>query len=84
MEFKLNKDKDMFYYGEEFDPEVYLLFPKNDDDTQTITKVYVDEKYRGKGIASKLMKEVVEYAKKNNIILSSSCSYATSWFEKHK
>ncbi|MBU0278391.1 MULTISPECIES: GNAT family N-acetyltransferase [unclassified Gemella] len=85
MQFQLNDKKDFLYYGEDEKTSIcYLVFPKNPDGSQTITKVFVDEKYRGQGLAGKLMQEVVTYAKENNIKLDATCSYAIKWFEKNK
>ncbi|MBF0713698.1 N-acetyltransferase [Gemella sp. GH3] len=84
MEFRLNSTGEKLYFGDnENIANIYLLFPKKSDKVQVITKIYVDEQYRGQGIAGKLMATVVEYANKNNIKLEATCPYAISWFEKN-
>ena len=42
----------------------------------------VNSNYQGKGIAKNLVKCVIKYAHKNNIVLTSSCSYAKKILEK--
>ncbi len=49
-----------------------------------ISHVYVDPNYRGQGIAGTMMKEVAEYLRKEAITAVASCSYASSWLEKHQ
>lgn len=84
MEFKVNNAQDKLYFGNSEDgTKIFLLFPKKYDNIHVITKVYVDEEYRGQGIAGKLMNAVVEYANENNIKLEATCPYAISWFEKN-
>lgn len=48
-----------------------------------IMHTVVKEEYQGKGYASLLIKEVIEYAKKNNYYLHPTCSYAVNYFIKH-
>lgn len=48
-----------------------------------IMHTVVKEEYQGKGYASLLIKEVIEYAKKNNYYLHPKCSYAVNYFIKH-
>lgn len=41
-----------------------------------IDHTYVDTHYRGQSIASKLVNQIIEQAKKDNIKVKASCSYA--------
>lgn len=47
-----------------------------DNDKLNIIHTYVDEKYRGKGIAQQLVNCVIEEARKNNRKIVADCSYA--------
>lgn len=47
-----------------------------DNDKLNIIHTYVDEKYRGKGIAQQLVNCVIEEAIKNNKKIVADCSYA--------
>lgn len=46
----------------------------------TITSVFVNENFRGKGIANKLMEDFCNEFKKYKIV--ATCSYADSWLKK--
>ena len=61
-----------------------INFKKINDNTYDIYHTYVNENYRGKGIASSLVKEVVKYIKEKNCNVVASCSYAKTWLEKNK
>lgn len=80
MEFKLNKEKDFLYLGEnEYEASAYIMFPKNIQGSNTIIKVFVSEEYRGQGLAGKMMEYLYNYSKENNITLQATCSYAEEW-----
>ncbi|MDO4814589.1 MAG: GNAT family N-acetyltransferase [Gemella sp.] len=82
MEFKINREQDFLYLGDnEYEAKAYIMFPKNVNGTNTIVKVFVSEEYRGQGLAGKMMAYLYEYAKENNITLDATCSYAKSWLE---
>jgi predicted GNAT family acetyltransferase len=49
-----------------------------------IMHTIVYEKFEGLGYASKLTKEIYDYALKNNYKIAPYCTYAVSWFDKHK
>jgi hypothetical protein len=40
--------------------------------------------FKGKGLASKLVKKSVEYARENNFKIVPNCSYARAHFDRHK
>ena len=85
MEFKIGKNNDLIYTGENEDKkENYVSFTLSQAKVMQIRMVYVDEKYRGMGVASSLMKEVVKYATKNNYKIYNICSYAEKWFLNHE
>lgn len=49
-----------------------------------INKVFVDKSFRGKGIANKLMKQIVCISKSENKKIKPICSFAIGWFENNK
>lgn len=53
-----------------------------DNDKLNIIHTYVDEKYRGKGIAQQLVNCVIEEARKNNKKIVADCSYAKNLLMK--
>ena len=61
-----------------------VTFPSLDDNTIIIDHTFVDDSLRGRGIAAKLMLEVINYAKTHNKKIKASCSYAVKWFDKNK
>ncbi len=48
-----------------------------------IDATFTPKEYRGRGLAVKLMKAVIKYARKNESKIVPNCSYAKSYFEKH-
>lgn len=48
-----------------------------------IKSTYTPPEFRGKGIATRLMKRAVEWAKENNFRVVPLCSFAAHYFEKH-
>lgn len=61
----------------------YVSFSNIDENTVLIDHTYVSEEFRGKGIASLLMKEAYLNIKKQNLKAKLSCSYAIKWFESN-
>lgn len=48
-----------------------------------IVSTYTPPEHRGKGIAEKLMGEVIKFAERENLKIVPVCSYAKHYFEKH-
>lgn len=83
MEFKFNENKDILFYGNSVETaDAYILFPKNENGSHVLRKVFVDPKLRGEGIAGKMMAYLVEYIETENIRYTVTCSYAKSWLSK--
>lgn len=57
--------------------EAYILFNIEGDDL-TVTKTYVGDALRGKGMARMLMDDVMNYAK-NKYNVKATCSYAIKY-----
>ena len=47
------------------------------------THTHVPKELRGQGVAGKLAKHGLEYARENGLKVEASCSYITSFLEKH-
>ena len=60
----------------------YISFDRKND-TVVIISTVVYEKYQGKGMASALIKEILTYAKNNNIKVKPLCSFVVHYIEKH-
>lgn len=50
----------------------------------SVNSTFVDNDYRGQGIADELMRDLIEIMKKNNYNCVPVCSYAVNWFDKNK
>ena len=61
-----------------------VTFSKVNKNTYDINHTFVDPSLRGKGIASKLVEEAVNYIKEKNCNIIASCSYARNWLEKNR
>jgi predicted GNAT family acetyltransferase len=48
-----------------------------------VLSTYTPPEHRGKGVAEKLMEEVVRFAIRKNLKIVPACSYAQHYFEKH-
>lgn len=81
MELKLQKDRILAIENNK--EEGRLLFLPVAPNIVNILSIHVDEEYRGHGIARQLMEAFIDYAKKNNKQIIPTCSYASSYFQKH-
>lgn len=63
--------------------EAYVLYNIKGT-TLTVTKTYVSDSLRGRGIARMLMDDVMSYARKNGYNVEATCSYAIEYLEKFK
>lgn len=77
------KEKDRIYMKDDNDKVVAEINFKREGDVYNIYHTFVDETLRGKGIASTLVKEAVNYIKEKHCKVIASCSYANSWLERH-
>lgn len=48
-----------------------------------LVETYTPPEFRGKGIASLMVKEAIKFAKENNLKIRPVCSYAIDYFRKH-
>lgn len=48
-----------------------------------VGSTFVSPVLRGQGIGAKLMEDLLELAEQKNLVISSSCSYATHYFQAH-
>jgi predicted GNAT family acetyltransferase len=54
-----------------------------DERTIDLYRTFVDPSLRGKGVADELLRHVVDYAKKNEMKIKPSCSYAVKFFRRN-
>lgn len=77
-------NKDSIEYMENDNVLAEVDFPLTETNVITITKTFVDDSLRGQGIASKLILDVIDIARKNNYKIKATCSYAAHYFGKNK
>lgn len=83
MEFK--KDKGIIYLGEnKNDNYARITWQELGNNVIEINHTIVDKEYGGQGIAGKLVDEVVNYARENNLKISSTCWYASKRLKDEK
>jgi predicted GNAT family acetyltransferase len=51
--------------------------------TMYIDATFTPEEHRGLGLAAKLTKAAIEYARENALKIVPNCSYVRDYFEKH-
>lgn len=70
---------ELFYEGEKAG---YIEFTKDTIGNIDIEHTIVDSNFGGKGLGKELVLAAVEYAKKENIKIKTSCPFAKKVFEK--
>lgn len=53
------------------------------DGKYILPHVEADPPLRGTGAASRLMQQIVDHARANQLVLEPRCSYARIWFQRH-
>lgn len=61
-----------------------ITFYETDGNVFYIDHTFVDEKFRGQGIAGKLVEMAVEEIEKKGGKVEATCSYAKKWLEKNR
>lgn len=83
MDIKLDKEAQKFYSTNE-GKESYVLYRMKDKNTIDIFRTYVPPEQRHKGLAGKIVKAVLEYAKENNLRVIPTCSYTDYFIDQNK
>ena len=66
------------------DKEAAYALLEEQETTIQILKVFVDDAFRGQGLAKQLLDDVYLYLKNSNKKVIPVCSYAVSYFEKNR
>ena len=53
------------------------------DGQKLIPHVEAEPPLRGTGAAGRLMQDIVEHARANQLVIVPRCSYARAWFKRH-
>ncbi|MCR4781252.1 MAG: N-acetyltransferase [Lachnospiraceae bacterium] len=70
-------------YGRDDDGRVIceITFPETAPGVCTIESTFVNEDYRGKGLAGKLVAEAIELIKSRGEKVEAECPYAKTWIK---
>jgi len=60
-----------------------ITFPAVTDGKVNINHTYVDPAFRGRGVAGELVQAAADDARRNNLKVKATCSYAQKWFQTH-
>ena len=61
-----------------------VTFPMTGTNTYNINHTYVDDRYRGQGIASELVRRAVETIEQKGGKVEATCSYAQLWLARNR
>jgi len=80
--FKVFRDDESFYIPLPNSQKALLKY-RLEKEKLYVLSTYTPPEYRGMGLASKLMDEVVKFALENNLKIVPICSYAQHYMSKH-
>ena len=83
IEQKESGGKGMFFVEEDGSIVGHLLYSMQEDGIMSLDHTEVDPKMSGKGLASKLVKHSVDFAREKNYKIHPRCTYAAMQFERH-
>ncbi|HET8753846.1 MAG TPA: GNAT family N-acetyltransferase [Salinimicrobium sp.] len=81
---KENEGKGMFYIEHDGRIVAELTYTKQDNGILTLDHTETDPEMKGQGLAGKLVKHSVEFARQNNLKIDPLCEYASAQFERHE
>jgi hypothetical protein len=78
---KNNQEKNRY----ELEIEGFIVFAdyRLEGKTLYINHVEAPQELRGKGAAGKLMQEIADYAREQNLKIVPICGYAANWLQRH-
>ncbi|WP_413487070.1 GNAT family N-acetyltransferase [Staphylococcus pasteuri] len=80
---EIKQGTNKFYVGEdENDPKAVITFKTADNNEIDIDHTGVSDELGGQGLGKKLVYQVVDYARKNNLKIIASCPFAKYVLEK--
>lgn len=78
---EIKSDENRFYIEESEILVGEIGITKIDETTISIDHTFINENYRGQGLAKKLLNAVLEYAEQNDLKIVPVCSYAKATFK---
>lgn len=80
----LQKEKDIYFFEENDHVIAEMTFSMAGEQLMIIDHTFVNDNYRGQGLGKKLLYELVDLARDNNIKIVPLCPFAASVFAKEK
>lgn len=71
------------FYLEVNHKKAYLAYEHKHEGVLNYKHTYVPPQLRGQGIAGKIVKQALEFAKQNNYKIIPTCSYVASYLNRH-
>lgn len=81
---KEDDGKGMFYIEKDGDIIAELTYTLQDNKIMTLDHTETNPEFEGEGLASRLVKHSVEFAKEKDIRIDPLCRYAAAQFERHE
>ena len=81
MEYNIERNR--IYVVEDGEEVGEVTFPERDD-VYVINHTYVDDRLRGQGIASELVRRAVEEIENRGGQVKATCSYAQLWLARNR
>lgn len=82
MERRVSHSQGIFFITLDHEEKAFLRY-SIDGNTMILEDTYTPENYRGLGLAEKITKKAIEYAKERKFKVRPVCSYAVSFLQKH-
>lgn len=84
MNYEIKEENEKLILVENNIEIAFLKYSEDSDKDYEIQSVFVDEKYRGKGLAKIIFDEFIKKVRKENRKVIPICSYAKAQFEKRE
>ncbi|WP_455661336.1 GNAT family N-acetyltransferase [Pradoshia sp.] len=85
MQMKIKQEDNLFYIEDsEGNKAGEVTFVPDGEERIVIDHTFVSPEHRGQGLANKLVKEVVQYARENGKKIVPACSFAQTEFKRVK
>ena len=81
---KQNDTRGAWYINHDGKMIAEMTYDRNHDGTITIDHTETDRELEGQGIASRLMKKAVTFARENNLKIIPLCPFVEVQFERHE
>ncbi|MGB8704558.1 MAG: GNAT family N-acetyltransferase [Gillisia sp.] len=84
IQHKESEKNGMFYIEDQDGIVAELNYTRQDNGIMVIDHTETEKRARGKGLAAKLLKKSVDFARAKNLKIDPLCDFAQQEFEKHE